>query len=290
MTNALFRILLLGSAFGLGLMPVAGFGDPAIIPELVTVPAGVRPYRASGEYLKDGRAVDAPMIRITLADPLEIMKYQVSAGDYALCVADSACDAALRSRAVGKDLPVTGVSFKDATDYAKWFGRKTGYSWRLPSDEEWAVAAGSRFVDDALGGGDPDPENPSQRWLLKYRKYNDPDFQTSSELLARGSFGANENGIYDMSANVWEWTSSCYVRSTMDESGGTVPNGKPNCGVRIAEGQHRAYITFFVKDAKGGGCSVGAPPDYLGFRLVRDTPHAMSIGGIRSWWRAKLQD
>ena len=35
------------------------------------------------------------------------------------------------------------------------------------------------------------------------------------------------------------------------------------------EGKHRAATSFFIRDAKSGGCSVGIPPDNLGFRLVR---------------------
>jgi hypothetical protein len=29
-------------------------------------------------------------------------------------------------------------------------------------------------------------------------------------------------------------------------------------------------MTFFVRNPKSGGCSVGTPPDNLGFRLVRE--------------------
>ena len=29
-------------------------------------------------------------------------------------------------------------------------------------------------------------------------------------------------------------------------------------------------MNVFVRDAMGGGCSVGVPPDNLGFRLVRE--------------------
>ena len=38
---------------------------------------------------------------------------------------------------------------------------------------------------------------------------------------------------------------------------------------RLFNGQHRAPMSSFVRDAKSGGCSVGTPPDNLGFRLVR---------------------
>jgi hypothetical protein len=35
------------------------------------------------------------------------------------------------------------------------------------------------------------------------------------------------------------------------------------------EGQHRTYVTDFIRDARAGGCAVGTPPSNLGFRLVR---------------------
>ena len=43
-----------------------------------------------------------------------------------------------------------------------------------------------------------------------------------------------------------------------------------NCGVRVVEGQHRSYMTDFIRDPRSGGCAVGKPPSNLGFRLVRD--------------------
>jgi formylglycine-generating enzyme required for sulfatase activity len=255
------------------------------LPELVSVKPGVHNYRASGEFLKDGFPVDAPMVAVRIQRPVEIMKYQVSEAEYARCVADQACEPALEKPDYGKALPVTGVSYKDARDYAKWLSGKTGENWRLPSDEEWSYAAGSRFVDDALGAQD-DPGNPSTRWLLRYRKYAGLDTGTVSTVRPRGTFGANENEIHDMSGNVWEWTSTCYNRSRVNEKGRILGASTANCGVRIAEGQHRAYITFFIQDARGGGCAVGAPPDHLGFRLVKDDPAPFSIGQFRDWWNA----
>jgi hypothetical protein len=42
--------------------------------------------------------------------------------------------------------------------------------------------------------------------------------------------------------------------------------------VRFLEGRHRTPMSTFIRDGRSGGCSVGAPPDNLGFRLVRE-PH-----------------
>jgi hypothetical protein len=59
------------------------------------------------------------------------------------------------------------------------------------------------------------------------------------------------------------------VRTVLDNASGVLSKN-PNCGVRVAEGQHRSYVTDFIRDARAGGCSAGLPPSNLGFRLVRE--------------------
>jgi len=39
----------------------------------------------------------------------------------------------------------------------------------------------------------------------------------------------------------------------------------------VVEGQHRTYVTDFIRDARAGGCAAGIPPSNLGFRLVRES-------------------
>ncbi len=59
------------------------------------------------------------------------------------------------------------------------------------------------------------------------------------------------------------------MRSVQNDAGEIISNS-PNCGVRVDEGQHRSYVTDFVRDARAGGCAAGVPPSNLGFRLVRE--------------------
>lgn len=71
-----------------------------------------------------------------------------------------------------------------------------------------------------------------------------------------------------MAGNVWEWTQTCHRRVHVDAAG-SVLSEVPACGIRVLGGRHRTPMSFFVRDARSGGCSVGVPPDNLGFRLVR---------------------
>jgi formylglycine-generating enzyme required for sulfatase activity len=224
-------------------------------------------YRAEGHFLRDGNPVDAPMVETRLAAPLEMMKYQVSASDYGACVATSACVAA-EPRNVGYgDVPATGVNFDDATAYAAWLSHRTGEDWVLPTDREWAFAAGAGFADDALLLAE-DNANPAARWLADYEKEALRESEAGRFPRPLGSFGTNENGLADMNGNVWEWTQTCHRRVHIDDAG-LVLSDLPACTIKVLEGKHRTPMSFFIRDAKGGGCSVGIPPENLGFRLVR---------------------
>src|SRR6185312_16311021 len=86
--------------------------------------------------------------------------------------------------------------------------------------------------------------------------------------LPLGSFGTNENGVADIGGNVWEWTQTCHRRVHVDGAG-KVLSEVPACTIRVLDGKHRTPMSFFIRDARSGGCSVGIPPDNLGFRLVR---------------------
>jgi formylglycine-generating enzyme required for sulfatase activity len=240
-------------------------GNPGLRDQqaVVELHPGSASYRVNGDFTHAGKQAAAPLVQVSLPRPLAIMKHQVSSADYQRCVDDGACRALDRGVVIAADRPAVQISWHDANGYAAWLSRKTGETWRLPTDEEWAFAAGSKFKDDGVTIDDNDP---SKRWIARYEREADRA-PSAPGTRTFGAFGTNENGLQDVGGNVWEWTASCFVRRVLDDAGKVVSES-PNCGVRVVEGQHRAYVTDFIRDAKAGGCAVGIPPDNLGFRLV----------------------
>ena len=229
--------------------------------DFVPLPAATIAYRLPGEFTRAGRPVDAPVDSLKIS-AIAIMKRQVTTAEYQACVAAGACPALAPATQAAPDRPVVQVSWRDAQAYAGWLSKTTGAYYRLPTDAEWAYAAGDRFRDDALP--ETDSADPAKRWLARYEQEAAREREADRKAQPVGHFGANDRGLLDIAGNIWEWTDTCYRRVALDGEE-TV-----NCGIRVVEGRHRSYMTDFIRDARSGGCAVGTPPANLGFRLVRD--------------------
>jgi formylglycine-generating enzyme required for sulfatase activity len=254
--------------FETGIVNLPRIGTAIASPATTLIVPRAFSYRDTGVFQRpDGRTIDGPLLAVANPAPLDLMTYQVTAGDYARCVADGAC-AAPRQRNLAPDHPVTGVSFDDAIDYAGWLSAATGATWRLPTIAEWVFAAAENAVDPAIGAtGDSD--NPADAWIDAYEREAALARGETSDLGPVGSHGTNSFGLADVAGPVWEWTETCDSRTTLDPTGNIVSRLE-SCGVRLLEGQHRAPMSGFIRDARSGGCSTGRPPEALGFRLVRE--------------------
>ena len=72
--------------------------------------------------------------------PFAITKYEITVGQFnAFCSATGKC-----KPAGGNDtLPRTGINLATAKAYAAWLSETTGFTYRVPTDAEWAHAAGA---------------------------------------------------------------------------------------------------------------------------------------------------
>ena len=233
-------------------------------PDVIELAPRAYLYPLAGNYTRGGKPVAAPAREVRPARPLWIMRREVSAAEYRRCVAAGGC-AAVPGLAERGERPALGVSWRDASAYAAWLTRRFGATYRLPTDEEWAFAAGSRFKPLPLPASGNDP---AAIVLAAYER----EAALAAEADARP--GANENGLVDVAGTVAEWTDTCYRHVELNAAG-----ARPivDCGLRVVEGRHRTYMPQFIRDPRAGGCSIGTPLSHLGFRLVREDS---AVG----WW------
>ena len=77
-----------------------------------------------------------------IGSPYAISKYEISVSDYnRYCSSSGECSGVKGAPA---DLPVTGISIKQARGYASWLSQQSGHLYHLPSEKEWSYAASAQ--------------------------------------------------------------------------------------------------------------------------------------------------
>ncbi len=188
---------------------------------------------------------------------------EVSIAQWQSCYEDGGCGYKPKMRSnETPHHPVTKVSYFDVEEFIAWLSGKTGQQFRLPLESEW-----NYISQDVISPPKKLFDDPRLAWAADYVTFLERP--TTNKTKEIGGHGINKYGLVDLRGNVWEWTQTCWNTdySTLQTS----PEKTKTCGgVRIMQGEHRSYQSELIRDAKIGGCSVGSPPNNIGFRLVMD--------------------
>jgi formylglycine-generating enzyme required for sulfatase activity/calcineurin-like phosphoesterase family protein len=161
----------------------------------------------------------------------------------------------------GPNFPVVGVSWHEASAYAKWLSRKKKEQYVLPTEAQWEKAARG-------SGGFSYPWGNT--WEEKENRCNWAELGLGRTSPV-GIFpaGASPYGCMDMAGNVWEWCADWYEKDYYKKSPDRNPKGPKDGSNRVFRGGgwiylrqncRAAYRLFFGPVFR----------DYaLGFRLAR---------------------
>lgn len=195
-----------------------------------------------------------------------------------------------RSDLKGKDKhPVVHVAYRDAEAYCKWQGK------RLPTEAEFEYAERGGLDRKSYAWGDE--FKPNGRFMANTFQGHFPDRNTGEDGYITtspvGSFPANGYGLYDMSGNVWEWTSDWYRSDYYEKLAANAgvtrnPQGPPDSfdpsepGVakRVQRGGSFLCTDQYCSRYMVGGRGKGEPDtgtNHLGFRCVQSVGNVSAV-------------
>jgi len=179
--------------------------------------------------------------------------------------------------------PVVHIAYEDAEAYAKWAGK------RLPTEAEFEYAERGGLDRKPYAWGDE--LKPGGKDMANTFQGHFPEKNTAADGYAGtspvGSYKPNGYGLYDMSGNVWEWTSDWYrpdYYQSLADSGPVAMNPKgpadsfdpsePGVPKRVHRGGSFLCTDQYCSRYMVGGRGKGEPStgtNHLGFRLVEDS-------------------
>jgi len=216
--------------------------------EMIVIPAGTfnMGYDA-------GQGDEQPTHPVTVSS-FSLYKYEVTNEQY-----EAFCKATGHRRAAFADerrysqpkQPVVGVTWDDASAYARWAGA------RLPTEAEWEYAA--RGTDGRL-----------YPWGSSRPSSRRAQYEQTTAAVAVGSFaeGVSPFGVHDMAGNAWEWVADYYAYDYYRRSPAKDPTGPEQGQRRVLRGGNWGYPTelraTFRAYEKPGFSSM-----HVGFRCAR---------------------
>jgi len=190
-------------------------------------------------------------VPLMLRKPIAVSVYETTFADWSACVSDGACPHISDNGWGGGDRPVVNVTYNEAQAYADWLSRKSGRTYRLPTETEWeyAARAGSLAAfsfGSAEGSGKANFASANGR------------------TMPVGRYAPNLFGLFDMHGNVAEWTADCWTGG----EGATLVGSF--CSAHVVKGGGWDSLAETARASARDGAPTGARRSNVGFRVVRD--------------------
>lgn len=206
--------------------------------EMVQVPPGC--FTMGND---EGNRDERPAHEICFEDAYWIDRYEVTNAQYGSTGNEQ-----------GDNFPRENLTWVEARDHCLSRGA------RLPTEAEWEYAVRG-------------PDNLAYPWgdeLVEENLVFDRNSPGQTAEVGTRPEGVSWVGAYDLSGNVWEWTSSAYARYPYDST-----DGRENTDDLSVDRVYRGGVNSYQDFAASGMARFHFAPEqrdwFIGFRCVRDS-------------------
>jgi formylglycine-generating enzyme required for sulfatase activity len=162
--------------------------------------------------------------------------------------------------------PAENVGWEAAVEFCARLSRKTGKTYRLPTEAEWEYAARAGTTTPFAFGPTITPRYVNYNG--KYPYGNASSGEDRGKTIPVGDLRvANAFGLFDMHGNVWEWCQDWYGPYPNTEA--TDPTGPSSGSYRVFRGGGWYLYAVDCRSADRYRIAPGDHYDGLGFRLLR---------------------
>lgn len=246
------------------------YTEPATGMKFVKVPNGCF---TMGDTHGDGQGDEKPLHEVCL-DSFLMGRHEVTNTEYRKFRPSHNSGSYEGNALNGDNQPATGVTWYDATEFARWLSKLSARHFRLPTEAEWEYAARGGASGRNYWGADPDAacrnangadQTAKSQWSDWTVTACNDGYKVSAPV---GKFTANSYGIHDIMGNSWEWTTDWYDAEYYFESPRENPPGPATGKLKIPRGGGWLNASECVRVADRNGFAPDFSILFLGFRLV----------------------
>jgi formylglycine-generating enzyme required for sulfatase activity len=212
--------------------------------------------------------------RVTVSTSPSLMssvgKYEVTFDEWDACVTAGACN-----RVPNQDggwgrgsMPAIRMNWFEAKAYLGWLTRKTGKTYRMPSEAEWEYVARAGSSSPFWWGFSITPSKANYDGNHVYA--GGQKGESRKRPLPVTAFDANPLGLMNILGNVYEWTEDCwhpnYEGAPSDGSAWTTGE----CRARIIRGGSWATPPVALRASNRAWLTPDTRGRDVGLRVVRE--------------------
>ena len=240
--------------------PGVVFQDCDVCPKMTVIQSGSYTMGSDGRH-----KYERPSQKVTIAKSFAMGVYEVTFNEWEACFLDGGCNRVPYDHNWGKGRrPIMNITWFETQSYLKWLSKKTGHTYRLPSEAEWEFAARGGTTTE-FWWGDEVGEN-----LANCRDCKSPWSKKGSAPV--GSFAANPYGLYDVHGNEWEWLQDCWNPSHEGAPNDGSARLSGNCQLRVIRSGSWYYFSKNMRSSWRFKNDARVKSYGIGMRVLRELP------------------